>query len=221
MSLAAFSQMCRLVQRERGEAEPWGWCAGRSALYGRSVRTHEGLPLSTSPDTGILYCDDNLSRLAHMPSETIDLVYLDPPFFSNRVYEVIWGDEAEVRSLEDRWEGGIKHYVDWMHERVLELHRILKRDGSLYLHCDPHASHYLKVMLDDVSGRASSAARSCGSARGRITRRKDGVPFTTRFSSTRKAINTHGTGLYRPTILCIWKKSSHGRISADRIKTLR
>jgi DNA modification methylase len=78
-----------------------------------------------------------------MPSESVDLIYLDPPFFSNRTYEVIWGDEAEVRPFEDRWSGGILHYVDWMKERVAHLHRALKSSGSLYLHCDPHASHYL------------------------------------------------------------------------------
>ena len=104
------------------------------------------------PQTGVLYCDDNLSQLAQMPSESVDLIYLDPPFFSNRVYQVIWGDEAEVRSFEDRWEGGIQHYVGWMRERIVELQRVLKPTGSLYLHCDPHASHYLKVMLDEVFG---------------------------------------------------------------------
>lgn len=103
-------------------------------------------------ETGVLYCNDNLERLASMPSESVDLIYLDPPFFSNRVYEVIWGDEAEVRSFEDRWEGGIQHYVAWIEARVRELRRVLKPAGSLYLHCDPHASHYLKVMLDDVFG---------------------------------------------------------------------
>ncbi|MDX6697698.1 MAG: hypothetical protein QOE65_1095 [Solirubrobacteraceae bacterium] len=101
-------------------------------------------------DTGVLYCDDNLARLREFPDECVDLVYLDPPFFSNRNYEVIWGDEAEMRSFEDRWEGGIQHYVNWMKERLIELHRVLRPSGSLYLHCDWHASHHLKLMMDDV-----------------------------------------------------------------------
>jgi DNA modification methylase len=105
-------------------------------------------------DTSVIYCDDNLYRLTQLPAESVDLIYLDPPFFSNRHYEVIWGDEAEVRSFEDRWEGGVNVYIDWMRERVLEMHRILKPTGSFYLHCDPHASHYLKVMLDGVFGEA-------------------------------------------------------------------
>jgi DNA modification methylase len=107
-----------------------------------------------SVDTGILYCDDNLARLGELPDQSVDLIYLDPPFFSNRVYEVIWGDEAEVRSFEDRWEGGIQHYIGWMKDRVHQMCRILTPTGSLYLHCDPHASHYLKLMLDDVFGQS-------------------------------------------------------------------
>ncbi len=103
-------------------------------------------------DTEIVYCDDNLQRLAVLPANSVDLIYLDPPFFSNRHYEVIWGDEAEVRSFEDRWEGGIYHYVEWMKERVMEMWRVLKPSGSLYLHCDWHAVHYLKVMMDEVLG---------------------------------------------------------------------
>lgn len=105
---------------------------------------------SSDTDTGVVYCDDNLDRLRALPAESVDLVYLDPPFFSNRNYEVIWGDEAEVRSFEDRWEGGIQVYINWMEERMLELHRVLKDTGSLYLHCDWHAAHYLKVMMDGI-----------------------------------------------------------------------
>ncbi len=103
-------------------------------------------------DTGILYRDDNVAVLMELPEASIDLVYLDPPFFSNRIYEVIWGEEAEVRSFEDRWAGGIGHYVAWMRLRAELLYRVLKPTGSLYLHCDPHASHYLKQMLDRVFG---------------------------------------------------------------------
>ena len=103
-------------------------------------------------ETGVLYCEDNLRQLVQFPDECIDLIYLDPPFFSNRHYEVIWGDEAEVRSFEDRWKGGIEVYIDWMRDRVVQMRRVLRSTGSLYLHCDPHASHYLKVMLDGILG---------------------------------------------------------------------
>lgn len=111
-------------------------------------------------ETGVLYKGDNLRRLSQFPDECVDLIYLDPPFFSNRKYEVIWGEEAEIRSFVDRWKGGIKHYTDWMRNRIEEMHRLLRPTGSLYLHCDPTASHYLKVMLDQVFERADGGFRS-------------------------------------------------------------
>lgn len=103
-------------------------------------------------ETGVIQCADNLTALSQMPEQCVDLVYLDPPFFSNRIYEVIWGDEAEVRSFEDRWEGGVNVYLDWMEARLRHLHRVLKPSGSLYLHCDQAAGHYLKIALDKIFG---------------------------------------------------------------------
>jgi DNA modification methylase len=99
-----------------------------------------------------IYCGDNLEWMQKLPEGFVDLVYTDPPFFSNRLYEVIWNDGAEIRSFEDRWKGGIHHYIEWMKQRCFEIHRTLKPTGSFLLHCDWHASHYLKVMLDDVFG---------------------------------------------------------------------
>ncbi|KPJ65551.1 hypothetical protein AMJ44_09930 [candidate division WOR-1 bacterium DG_54_3] len=99
-----------------------------------------------------IYCGDNLNWMKKMPDEFVDLCYIDPPFFSNKKYEVIFNDGEEIRSFEDRWKGGIEHYVDWMRDRVFEIHRLLRETGSLYLHCDWHASHYLKVMTDQIFG---------------------------------------------------------------------
>src|SRR5215211_5397608 len=120
----------------------------------RSVKEEDAgaVTLASRCETGVLYCGDNLERLAQFPAECVDLIYLDPPFFSNRNYEVIWGDEAEVRSFEDRWTGGIDHYIRWMRQRVMEMRRVLKPNGSIYLHCDAKASHYLKIMMDRVFG---------------------------------------------------------------------
>lgn len=99
-----------------------------------------------------LILGDNLDILKTLKDEGVDLIYIDPPFFSNKNYEVVSGDESEIRSFEDRWEGGINVYVEWMRERIRELHRVLKQTGSLYLHCDWHASHHLRVMLDEIFG---------------------------------------------------------------------
>ncbi|MDR0544644.1 MAG: site-specific DNA-methyltransferase [Odoribacteraceae bacterium] len=100
-----------------------------------------------------LILGDNLEILRTMEPETVDLIYLDPPFFSNRNYEVIWGDSGEVRSFQDRWAGGIDHYIAWLKERVAEMHRILKPTGSIFLHCDWHANAYIRVeILDKIFG---------------------------------------------------------------------
>jgi DNA modification methylase len=101
-----------------------------------------------------LILGDNLVILKAMENETVDLIYLDPPFFSNRNYEVIWGDEGEVRSFQDRWAGGIDHYIAWLKERVIEMHRVLKPTGSIFLHCDWHANAYIRVeILDKIFGK--------------------------------------------------------------------
>ncbi|AUI69254.1 DNA methyltransferase [Beggiatoa leptomitoformis] len=96
-----------------------------------------------------LILGDNLEILKSLESESVDLIYLDPPFFSNRNYEVIWGDKGEVRSFEDRWSGGVDHYIAWLKERVEEMHRILKPTGSIFLHCDDHANAYIRVLILD------------------------------------------------------------------------
>ena len=94
-----------------------------------------------------LILGDNLEILKAMDAETVDLIYLDPPFFSNRNYEVIWGDAGEIRSFQDRWSGGIDHYIAWLYERVEQMHRILKSTGSIFLHCDWHANAEIKVFI--------------------------------------------------------------------------
>jgi hypothetical protein len=66
---------------------------------------------------------------------------------------VIWGDEGEVRSFQDRWAGGIDHYIAWFKEQVIEMHRVLKSTGSIFLHCDWHADAYIRVeILDRIFG---------------------------------------------------------------------
>ncbi len=149
-------------------------------------------------ETNVLYYGDNLDILRrYIPAESVDLVYLDPPFNSNRTYSAIFADEsgrksdAQIHAFEDSWHWGptpeahlayLKNstlhqgavpvgvsqllaalefgigktpmlaYLVEMAVRLIELHRVLKPTGSLYLHCDPTASHYLKIVLDSVFG---------------------------------------------------------------------
>jgi len=89
-----------------------------------------------------LYLGDCLRIIrSKISSESIDLIYLDPPFNSGRNY----GEFNDVwPSMED--------YIEFVKLRVIECHRVLKKTGSLYLHCDPTSSHYLKIMLDHIFG---------------------------------------------------------------------
>ena len=97
---------------------------------------------------------DCLEVLKNIEPESVDLIYLDPPFFSNRTYEIIWGDDQETRSFGDRFSGGIYKYIDWLKERVEPMYDILKPTGSIFLHCDYHANAYIRVfILDEVFGR--------------------------------------------------------------------
>lgn len=140
--------------------------------------------------TNTLFYGDNLDILReYIASESVDLIYLDPPFNSNRNYNVLFKDEAgkdsesQITAFEDTWhwnasaeasfaylvtETGLGEmigamltltgrsqmgaYLVMMAIRLVELHRVLKPTGSLYLHCDPTASHYLKIVLDAIFG---------------------------------------------------------------------
>ena len=95
---------------------------------------------------------DNLHVMRQIPSSSIDLIYIDPPFFSGRQYNVIWGDNNELRSFDDIWEGGMDGYLIWLNARLYEMKRLLKPTGSIYVHCDWHASHYIKVEMDKIFG---------------------------------------------------------------------
>jgi len=124
---------------------------GASVPASRSLQTATKLKPSALLDTRVVYCGDNLEQLAKLPDACIDLIYIDPPFNSNRNYEVFWGETKEKRAFEDRHEN-TKAYIHYMRPRCVQLARVLKKTGSFYYHCDWHASHYVKVMLDQIFG---------------------------------------------------------------------
>jgi DNA modification methylase len=99
-----------------------------------------------------LFFGDNLHVMRQLPSESIDLIYIDPPFFSGRNYNLIFGDRNEVRSFSDIWEGGMPGYLVWLNARLWEMKRLLKPTGSIFVHLDWHASHYVKVEMDKIFG---------------------------------------------------------------------
>ena len=99
-----------------------------------------------------IYFGDNLQILRSLPSNSIDLIYIDPPFFSGRNYNQVWGDDNELRTFSDIWDGGMPTYLIWLNTRLWEMKRVLKSTGSIYVHLDWHASHYVKTEMDRVFG---------------------------------------------------------------------
>jgi len=145
---------------------------------------------TTPPPQNALYYGDNLEILRkYVADESVDLVYLDPPFNSNATYNVLFkapggeSSQSQIEAFDDTWhwnasaeqafdevmssgnseaaemlramrsflkENDMMAYLAMMAVRLIELHRVLKPTGSLYLHCDPTASHYLKILLDAI-----------------------------------------------------------------------
>ena len=134
--------------------------------------------------SGTVWTGDNLDIMRGMNDACVELIYLDPPFNSNRTYEAPIGSKAAGASFKDAWTlddvdvhehgeladrnpaaysvieaarqahgAGMQSYLIFMAVRLLEMHRILKPTGSIYLHCDPTASHYLKLLMDGIFGQ--------------------------------------------------------------------
>lgn len=204
-------------------------------------------------ETNALYYGDNLAILRDfIPDESVDLIYLDPPFNSNRNYNVIFKDQsgaqsdAQILAFEDTWKWGpnasglydyltnsSRHhgqvpdavsqviaamrsaigpsemlaYLVEMTARLVELRRVLKRTGSLWLHCDPTASHYLKIALDAIFGatmfrnevvwKRSDAHNDAGQGLQRMGRVHDVLLFYTK--SDAYTYNTVWTALPQET----------------------
>lgn len=109
-----------------------------------------------------LFFGDNLHIMRQLPSKSVDLFYLDPPFFSGRNYNVIFGDNNEIRSFSDIWEGGMPGYLIWLNARLYEMKRLLKDTGSICVHLDWHASHYVKIELDKIFGSGGYSGKEAG-----------------------------------------------------------
>ena len=88
-----------------------------------------------------LYCADNLNIMRKLPDNSIDLIYMDPPFFTQR----------DFKDFTDKWEG-IETYLEFIKVRLIECHRLLKPTGSLFVHLDWRMSHYIKIELDKIFG---------------------------------------------------------------------
>jgi DNA modification methylase len=87
---------------------------------------------------------DNLEYMRSLPDGCLGLIYADPPFFTGR----------EHTPFDDKWPGGMSSYIGWLEPRMREMHRLLADSGSACIHCDWHASHYLRVAMDNIFGYA-------------------------------------------------------------------
>ena len=141
------------------DAEPLGWDRRRGflKLYPRvnlPTQIIERVELGNEEphEPNRLIWGDNLHVMRQIPSNSVDLIYIDPPFFSGRQYNVMWGDNNERRSFDDIWEDGMPGYLIWLNARLYEMKRLLKPTGSIYVHCDWHASHYIKIEMDRIFG---------------------------------------------------------------------
>lgn len=190
-----------------------------------------------------LYYGDNLDILrAHIKDETVDLIYLDPPFNSQANYNILFKapsgaqSEAQIEAFEDNWhwnqkteqafdevmisgntdaaemlramrsflkENDMMAYLAMMAIRLIELHRVLKPTGSLYLHCDPTASHYLKIVLDAIFGHKNY--------RNEITWLRSRNPKGSQHQATRFSPDTD--------IILFYSKSSETNFNYKQIKT--
>ncbi|KKM93123.1 hypothetical protein LCGC14_1211500, partial [marine sediment metagenome] len=92
----------------------------------------------------------NLKVLKAFPDECVDLIYIDPPFFSGKNYDLVFGDKYAIRAFQDTFEGKKETYYSFMEDRIRHLHRILKSTGSFYLHCDYHANYILREICNKI-----------------------------------------------------------------------
>lgn len=227
-----------------------------------------------------LYYGDNLDVLSrYIEKESVDLVYLDPPFKSNQDYNILFAEHdgarsaAQIKAFKDTWEwdqeaaatfqelverGGkisetmqafkmlvgasdMLAYLSMMAARLIELHRVLKPTGSIYLHCDPTASHYLKMLLDAIFGpknfrneiiwlRSTSTGSSKARAR-QYPRAHDSilfyvksadwvwnnpaVPYKEKYLKRFKWNDGDERGFYRKNVLATYSTETFERLKAE------
>lgn len=117
---------------------------------------------------------DCLEFLRNIPSMSVDLIYLDPPFFTQKEHKLT-SRKGEEYSFSDCWESR-EAYLNFLRERLIEMHRVLKETGNIFLHCDNNASHHLRILLDDVFGESNFRSEIIWSYKRWSNSRKDLLP---------------------------------------------
>ena len=133
----------------------------------------------------ILYAEDNLKIIQQLTTESIALIYMDPPFFTNTIRENSDKDNHKL-SYPDDWNNNLPHYLSWLEERIVEMYRLLNKHGSLFIHCDWHASHHIKILLDKIFGNTKFQNEIIwhytggGRSRKRFSRKHDSIFWYTK-----------------------------------------
>lgn len=143
------------------------------------------------PATEGVVCGEALAVLGEMPNHSVDLVYVDPPYFTERDHagrirgrngsENGSDGVATAIGYSDRWQGGRAEYLDWLEKRVREMRRVLRAEAVFLLHLDWHVVHYAKVMCDRVFGDGRFVNelvwyyQTGGASRGRFSRKHDTI----------------------------------------------
>ncbi len=109
------------------------------------------MKLNIRKDKNYVIFGDCLDWLDQIPEKSVDICYIDPPFFTNKNYEIIWGNGWEKRCYEDRFKT-VNHYSEWMKERIEKIKECLKPTGSIFVHCDYRANYKLRDVLNKVFG---------------------------------------------------------------------
>ena len=186
-----------------------------------------------------VWTGDNLDILRGLNSDCVDLIYLDPPFNSNRNYAAPVGSAAAGAAFKDTWTlsdldvawmgliadeqpamyqvlqtaglthgKGMQSYLCMMAVRLLEMRRVLKETGSIYLHCDPTASHYLKMLMDSIYGQGNFRSEiTWRRSHGHSSAKRYG-PCMIRCCSTLNLTSTCGPTLDYLTMTLTWLDTS-------------
>jgi hypothetical protein len=141
------------------------------------------------------YNKDSRRMLASIPTECIDLVYLDQPFFSSWIHQGSW---ADLNSADVRWGGGVHDYFDWMAAPLADMHRVLKPSGGLFLICDEAVGLYIRLLLDEIFEKGSTLSQKilcetdCGPAHHSIFYYRKSTQNTPRQGNSYSVIRREG-----------------------------
>jgi site-specific DNA-methyltransferase (adenine-specific) len=154
-------------------------------------------------------CNDNLDELRKIQDDSIDLIYIDPPFYTQKNW----------KKFDDTWES-IDHYMEFMRPRINEARRVLKDDGSIYVHVDHHASHHVRSLLDGAFAPENFNNEIIWSYRKWGKRKGFNITHDTIFLYSKDRKKTKFNHLYQPLSKSTLKRFKGKKVSGGNTKTV-